>query len=114
MAGLVRDFLFVGIKGHAMALDRATGAERWKTKLRGGDFVHLVTDGQRLYATTQGEVFCVDGATGSVLWRNPLKGMGLGLASLLAADGAGGAGGSADVLWAQEKRRRAGAHAAAG
>ena len=113
MAGLVRDFLFVGIKGHVMALDRATGTERWKTKLKGSDFVHLVTDGQRLYATAQGEVFCLDGATGSVLWRNQLKGMGLGLASLVAADSAGAEGG-ADALMAEMKRRRASAHAASG
>ena len=114
MAGLVRDFLFVGIKGHVMALDRATGTERWKTKLKGGDFVHLVTDGQRLYATAQGEVFCLDGATGSVLWRNPLKGMGLGIASLLAPGTESGGGDGSDALVAEVKRRRASAQAAAG
>ena len=112
MAGLVRDMMFVGIKGHVLALDRATGTERWRTKLKGGDFVTLITDGQRLYAGAQGEVFCLDATTGSVLWRNPLKGMGLGLASLLAPGAAPGVEGS-DALAAEVRRRRA-AQAAAG
>lgn len=114
MAGLVRDYLFVGIKGHVLALDRSTGAERWRTKLKGGEFVHLVTDGQRLYATAQGEAFCLDGTTGAVLWRNPMKGLGLGLASMLAAESAAAATGNEGAVLSEAKRRRDASHAAAG
>ena len=112
MAGLVRDYLFVGIKGHVLALDRGTGAERWRTKLKGGDFVHLITDGQRLYATTQGEAFCLDGTTGTILWQNPMKGLGLGLASLLAAETDASSPGSSTALLSESKRRRDAGHAA--
>ena len=39
--------LFVGIKGHVVALDRATGGELWRTKLEGvrmkiHDFVYVL------------------------------------------------------------------------
>ena len=83
MAGLNPDFVYVGIKGHILALDIATGTERWRTKLKGGDFVHVTSDGSRLYAAASGELFCVDGATGAILWHNRLSGMGLGLASVM-------------------------------
>ena len=80
MAGLIESYVYVGIKGHVLALDIATGTERWRTKLKGSDFVHVVSDGYRLLAAVRGEIFCLDGATGAVLWNNRLPGMGMGLA----------------------------------
>jgi len=50
--------LFVGIKGSVVALDRATGNERWRTKLKGMSFVSLHRDDRYLYASTRGELFC--------------------------------------------------------
>ena len=80
--------LHVGIKGHVLALDRATGAELWRTKLEGvrmraHDFVHLHRDADALYASYNGEVFCLDPATGTVRWKNDLRGLGTGVTSLL-------------------------------
>lgn len=83
MASLPRDILFAGIRGHVVALDKGTGSERWRTRLKGTDFVHVVSDGSRLYASTRGEVFALDPSTGSILWRNAMKGLGFGLASLV-------------------------------
>ena len=34
-----REFLYVGIKDVVLALNPADGAEIWRTKLKGGDFV---------------------------------------------------------------------------
>ena len=43
------NFVFLGIKGSAIALDKATGAQIWATRLKGGEFVNLVlSDLQRL------------------------------------------------------------------
>ena len=99
--------VLTGIKGQVIALDRTTGSELWRTKLKGADFVNLVTDGTFIFAGTSGEVFCLDPATGSLLWRNPMKGLGFGLVSLLA--GAENANGAALA----ESRRQAHARQAA-
>ena len=55
-----------------LALDRATGAEVWRTKLprvrlRMSDFVGLAQDGDAVFATHSGEVFCLDAATGEAI-----------------------------------------------
>jgi len=99
--------VFTGIKGHVAALDRATGAELWRTRLKGADFVNLASDGANIIAGTSGEVFCLDPATGSVLWRNPMKGLGFGIVSLLAGDAPGNSTATA------ESQRRAQARQAA-
>ena len=112
MAGLIESYVYVGIKGHVLALDIATGTERWRTKLKGSDFVHVVSDGYRLFAAVRGEIFCLDGATGAVLWNNRLPGMGMGLASVLAGNGSVET--NAAPLSEHRRRQQAGGHAAAG
>jgi len=83
--------LYVGIKGSVVAVDRATGAERWRAKLKGMGFVSLHRDDQYLYAATGGELFCLNPGTGAVAWHNKLKGMGYGLVTML-SDGVRAAG----------------------
>ncbi len=73
--------LFIGIKGHVLALDRTSGAELWRTPLKGGDFV-TVTVQDAVYASTKGELYCLDPSTGSIKWHNRLKGLGLGILSI--------------------------------
>ncbi len=96
--------IFIGIKGTALALDRATGVEVWRTPLKGSDFVNLVLDGGDLFASTRGEVFCLNPANGEVRWNNPLRGLGWGLVAF-ANSGA--------VMLAEERRRREASNAAA-
>jgi outer membrane protein assembly factor BamB len=110
MSALSKSLILTGIKGHVIALDKATGREVWRIKLKRADFVNLLTDGNHVFAATSGEVFCLDGATGSILWNNPMKGLGLGLVSLLAANGGGGNA----VIAAEESRRERARQAAAG
>ena len=74
--------LYIGIKGCVIALDRSTGAEVWRTKLTGPDFVNVAVDGTKIFAATHGEIFCLNSTSGEVVWRNPLKGLGYGLASI--------------------------------
>ena len=99
--------ILTGIKGHVVALDRTTGSELWRTKLKGADFVNLVSDGSFIFAGTYGEVFCLDPATGSVLWRNPMKGLGFGVVSLLAGSDKG-----TSAAAAESHRRAQARHAA--
>ncbi len=78
MAG-VRDRVFIGVRGHVVAIDHATGAEVWRTKLKSSAFVTVSLTSNRILAGAGGEVFCLDPSSGSVLWHNKLKGLGLGI-----------------------------------
>jgi outer membrane protein assembly factor BamB len=87
MPGLPRDLLYAGLGGNVVALDCATGSERWRTRLKRSTSVTLATDGEHILATAAGEVFCLDATTGRQLWRNPLRGLGMGSATLLGPTG---------------------------
>jgi len=83
-AGIV----YIGLKATVIALDRRTGAEVWRTPLKGGvgrsnSFVSLQRDGDILYAGVGGELWALDPKGGAVLWHNPLKGLGYGIPSIL-------------------------------
>lgn len=113
MATISSSTLFAGIRGHVVAIDKGTGAELWRTKLKGGSFVSVVLDEGKVYAATQGEVFCLDPTTGSELWRNRMPRLGLGIVSLAGAGATGGSGSSAAAA-EQAARRQHAAAAAAG
>jgi outer membrane protein assembly factor BamB len=81
------DLVCIGIRGAVVALDRNSGAHVWETKLKGGSFVTLLVDGERVLAGAQGEIFCLNAATGKILWQDGLKGYGLGLMSIATANG---------------------------
>jgi outer membrane protein assembly factor BamB len=100
-------FIFLGVKGRVIALDRATGQQLWNTELKAGDFVNLVVDEELVIAATRGEVFGLDANSGKILWRNGLPGMGFGLISVATANGV------SSGLTALEKKRRDDAAAAA-
>ena len=101
---------YVGIKGHVLALDRATGTEIWRTKLSGlrmktSDFVYLSLDDDQLYATLSGEIFCLDSASGEVRWHDQLKGLGTGLVSIVSAASPASDGGPSSLLTRAERDR---------
>jgi len=96
------ELVFVGIKGSVVALSRATGVQVWASRLKGYDFVNVLLDGSRVFATSYGEIFCLDPLSGAVLWQNRLKGFGTGLATI--ATEASASSGPAAVL--AEKQRR--------
>ncbi len=76
------DFIYVGIKGSVVALDRTTGRQVWATHLKGSYFVNVVLQNGALLAACCGEIFCLDPSTGAGLWHNPLKGFGTDLATI--------------------------------
>ncbi|HLA91901.1 MAG TPA: PQQ-binding-like beta-propeller repeat protein [Gemmatimonadaceae bacterium] len=75
------DTLFIGIGGCVVALDPATGEERWRTKVKGATYITIARAGERVLAGANGELFCLDASNGAVLWHNKLKGLGMGLIS---------------------------------
>jgi outer membrane protein assembly factor BamB len=98
--------IYIGISGHVVAIDRATGGEVWRTKLAGSTYVTVYSDGDGLYAGTRGKLFCIDRATGSIRWTNELTGLGYGLITFSNS-------GAAAAAVAEETARRAAAAAAA-
>jgi len=82
------DMTFIGIRGTVVALERATGAEIWRTPLKGSCFTNLVREGDYLLAAARGELFCLDPFSGRVLWNNPLRGLGYGIVTFASADNA--------------------------
>ncbi len=83
--------IYIGIRGDVIALDRGTGQQIWKAELKGGDFVNVMLDNDRVIAATKGELFCLDAATGQRLWRNELPGEGRGLVTIATHSGSSGA-----------------------
>ena len=107
-----RELLFVGIKDVVVALNPGDGGEIWRTKLKSGDFVTVLWDGENLIAANYGEVFRLDPATGGILWRNPLKGLRTGVVSLASSRAEQPASSPYETI-AEQKRREAAAAAAA-
>ena len=83
--------LMIGIGGHAVSIDPATGTELWRTKLKGSDFVTIYDAGQYIYAGTSGVLFCIESSTGRIIWKNQLKGLGVGLITFMSSNAAAGA-----------------------
>lgn len=107
MAGLRKDCVYLGIRGHVVAIDSGTGRELWRTKLKGADLVTVGQDGTRIYGATKGELYALDPHSGTVVWHNKLKGLGLGLLSILTEQGSSGIEAAAKAL--QEQRAQAAA-----
>src|SRR5687768_5649039 len=90
--------LYIGLGSHLVAIDRATGTEIWRCKLRSSTFVTIAVEPDAIYAGANGELFCVDPATGSTRWHNKLRGLGT---SIVAFGGSGTATTVAAVQAAQ-------------
>ncbi|HWP37869.1 MAG TPA: PQQ-binding-like beta-propeller repeat protein [Gemmatimonadales bacterium] len=85
MAPSGKDVVFVGVGGHVVAVDGTTGAELWRTKLKGATLTTLLVRGGRIYGGANGELFCLDASTGEILWHNKLKGLGTGIVAFSAS-----------------------------
>src|SRR3954469_2748079 len=70
--------LFIATNGFVCALDPATGAELWRTRLpkARGTLVSLLIGDGLLFAGCGGNVYCIEAATGRLLWNNGLPGTG--------------------------------------
>jgi outer membrane protein assembly factor BamB len=71
--------LFIGVGGSAVAVDRSTGTEIWRTKLKSTNLSTIHFDGENLFAGSAGEVFRLDPSTGEVIWHNKLPRLGMGV-----------------------------------
>lgn len=84
----VDQLVFVAFNSHVVALQRESGELVWSWKSpKGGGFVAVLLDGDRLIASVQGYTYCLDPRTGELLWSNPLKGLGTGVPCLASVRG---------------------------
>jgi outer membrane protein assembly factor BamB len=108
-----RSFVYVGIKGSVVALDRDDGAEMWRADLRSAEYVTVFWDGTGLFAANSGEVWRLDPVSGAEIWHNQMKGLGRGLVSLASSLALTNAG-NTDTAEVKRRRDAAAAAAAAG
>jgi outer membrane protein assembly factor BamB len=71
--------LYIGLGRHVVAIDRATGAEIWRCRLRSTSYLTITVEPEAIYAGANGELYCIDPATGSIRWHNRLAGLGMSI-----------------------------------
>ncbi|MHC4218938.1 MAG: outer membrane protein assembly factor BamB family protein [Planctomycetota bacterium] len=108
------DLVFIGLSRRVLAVDRYTGDIVWEWKSpKGGGFVSVLLDGDRLIVAASGYLYCLDPMYGQVVWENPLKGKGQGVASLVSVNGAALSAQAAAVIAQQQAAAAAAAGGAA-
>lgn len=71
--------VYIGIKGYAVCINKKTGDELWRTKLRSMTTLTTIShDNQYVFAYANGHLFCLDADTGKINWENTLPGLGHG------------------------------------
>ena len=85
------NILLLGLKQTVTAISKYDGRTLWTTELptafSGDNFVTVLSDGEYVFAHTEGKLHCLDLANGQVQWSNDLKGYGYGIA--FRTDGSG-------------------------
>ena len=71
--------LYIGLGRHVVAIDRITGAEIWRCRLRSTSYLTITVEPEAIYAGASGELYCIDPATGSIRWHNRLTGLGMSI-----------------------------------
>jgi outer membrane protein assembly factor BamB len=68
--------LFLGISNHVVSLNKKTGEQLWKTKLKSSTITNVYYEDGNIFAYSGGHLFCLQASDGSIVWENPLKGFG--------------------------------------
>jgi outer membrane protein assembly factor BamB len=79
------DLIVLGMSGRVATISKTDGHIIWSTELNsslGSNFVTLLIEGNRIFASCAGHLHCLDLGTGEILWTNELPGYGYHLASL--------------------------------
>ena len=68
--------LFLGINNHVVCLDKKTGDQVWKTKLKSSSITNVYYENGCVFAYSGGHLFSLNATDGAINWENPLKGFG--------------------------------------
>lgn len=72
-------YIYLGIKGKAVCIDKINGGIIWETSLKSTSSVtNIYLEEDKLFAYSGGHLFCLNKTDGVVLWENELKGLGYG------------------------------------
>lgn len=75
--------IYFAFNGRIFALDRRDGSILWRWQPpKGGNFVTLLPDGDRLLVCSDGYLWALRAEDGLCLWSQPFKGEGTGIAVL--------------------------------
>lgn len=107
----LEDMIFVAFNSRVFAIDRYDGSQLWKFKVpKGGGFVALLLDGDRLVVSSNGYTHGLDPWRGTLLWTQEFPGEGMGIPSLASVRGGSSAvSPAASQAAADEAQRRAAA-----
>ncbi|XQW85233.1 PQQ-binding-like beta-propeller repeat protein [Thalassotalea piscium] len=70
--------LFLGISNHVVCINKKTGDELWKTKVKSSMITNIYYEEGFIFAYSGGHLFCLKAKDGAIIWENPLKGLGYG------------------------------------
>lgn len=75
--------IFLGIKGHVVCLDKQTGEEQWRRKIKiDWGKPTIVVFSEQLFIYLAGVLICMRPSDGEILWENHLKGLGTGTCTI--------------------------------
>jgi outer membrane protein assembly factor BamB len=83
----MNDHVYLGIKKYVVCLDKRTGEEIWRTKVKTSQLITLIVDGPLIIAHAGGELFGIARRDRRIMWNNGLTGLGYGYCQM-ASEGA--------------------------
>lgn len=70
--------LFLGVGNHVVCIEKNTGKEIWRTKVKSSTIINIHYENDHVFAYAGGHLFCLKSANGKEVWCNTLKGLGYG------------------------------------
>ncbi|MRX28420.1 PQQ-binding-like beta-propeller repeat protein [Kangiella sp. HZ709] len=90
------NYVYIGMAGHVTCIDKSTGREVWRTKIKkGSSLTNLIKEGNQIIAYSGGHLFALNALTGDIQWENELKGLGYSYCIIAGSDQTSGASASA-------------------
>ena len=79
----MNEVIYLGIKGQVVAIEVATGRERWRQQVRSNSSItNVAVIGEVVVVYARGHLYGLRKDTGQILWENQLSGLGYGYAIL--------------------------------
>ena len=103
---------YMGVKGTVVAVDVATGKERWRTYVRSSTITNVAPCDKVVLVYAKGHLFGLDKENGRILWENQLEGLGYGY-GIIGVEGGQSAAATSAAAQQQQAAAASGAAVAA-
>lgn len=74
--------IYIGVHSFVVCIDRTSGKEIWRTKLKRSHVLSVVLSDEIVIAHSGGNLFGLRADTGEILWKNDLPGLGYGYCTI--------------------------------